>query len=624
MYRSLKLYSVWLIAIFIFCFATFANGQRKGYWQQKADYIIDIDFDTKKHQYKGTQKLLYTNNSADTLLTVYYHLYYNAFQPNSMMDSKSRHIKDPDPRVKDRIFNLKSDEIGYQKVNSIRLNGSPQAYSVEGTILKVKLNSAILPGSTVLLEMDFEAQVPLQIRRAGRNNEEGIDYSMAQWYPKICQYDDMGWHANPYIGREFYPVWGNYEVFINIDSRYILAGTGDVVNASEVGYGYSDNDPPKRPAKLKWHFRAQNVHDFVWAADPDYVHEKYMAHDGTLLRFFYQPGEKTTENWKLLPEKMDEALRFMNMRYGKYPYHVYAFIQGGDGGMEYPMATLITGERPLNSLVGVSIHEMVHSWYQGVLASNEALYPWMDEGFTSFGTTETLNYLYGKKLLNGKYSENPFAGTIRGFSNFIKSGLEEPLSIHADHYVTNSAYGVASYSKGALTLVQLEYIMGKERFAEALLDYFDKWKFKHPRPIDFIRVMEKTSGMELKWFLDYWLNTTHYIDYAIDSVSLEENEIFISRKTYFPMPLDIIITTENGEQILYYVRESLMMEDKIHDIAHDRLIKGKPWDFTQPEYKIQLDQNIKVKSVQIDPSGRLADVNKENNIWPVVSQVVPE
>lgn len=604
-----------LSSLCVLLLITTVQAQRAGYWQQRADYIMDIDFDAKKNQYQGKQKLLYTNNSPDTLRRLYYHLFYNAFQPNSIMDTKSRYIKDPDSRVRDRIYHLKEDEIGYQKINVFLMNGSPQPFEVEGTILKVTLIEPIPPATTVLLEMDFEAQVPLQIRRAGRNNDEGIEYSMAQWYPKICQYDEMGWHANPYVGREFYPVWGNYEVFINIDSKYILAGTGDVINGGEVGYGYSDREPQKRPKKLKWHFRARNVHDFVWAADPDYKHEKYTAYDGTLFRFFYQPGEKTTENWKLLPEIMDEALRFMNQRYGKYPYHVYAFIQGGDGGMEYPMATLITGHRPLNSLVGVSVHEMMHSWYQGILATNEALYPWMDEGFTSFATTETMNYLYGKEVLKGKYEQNPFLGTIKGFSNFVKSGLEEPLSVHADHFVSNTAYGVAAYTKGALTLVQLEYIMGKEVFAKALLDYFDTWKFKHPKPYDFLRVMEKHSGMELKWFMNYWVNTTHYIDYAIDSVSIETNEIYLSRKTPFPMPLDIVITLASGERILYYVRESMMMEDKKPDIVHDKLIKGRSWDFTQPSYRLQLDKGLKIKEIAIDPSGRLADVNPDDNVW---------
>ncbi|NJK82881.1 MAG: M1 family metallopeptidase [Saprospiraceae bacterium] len=156
--------------------------------------------------------------------------------------------------------------------------------------------------------------------------------------------------------------------------------------------------------KLTWHFLAPNVHDFMWAADRDYTHTKYIAKDGTLLRFFYQENERTKAPWEALPAIMSEALEFLNTNYGKYPYKVYSFVQGGDGGMEYPMATLITGERGLASLVGVSVHEMVHSWYQMVLGSNESLYAWMDEGFTTYASAETMNHLRAKRLIPGSQS----------------------------------------------------------------------------------------------------------------------------------------------------------------------------------------------------------------------------
>ena len=162
---------------------------------------MDIDFDVSNHQFTGTQKLNYYNNSPDTLGEVFYHLYFNAFQPNSMMDVRSRTILDPDPRVADRISKLSEEEIGYQRVIKLRMDGKPVDYEVVGTILEVDLPEPILPGSKVVFDMAFEAQVPLQIRRSGRDNKEGIDYSMTQWYPKMCEYDYQGWHANPYVGR---------------------------------------------------------------------------------------------------------------------------------------------------------------------------------------------------------------------------------------------------------------------------------------------------------------------------------------------------------------------------------------------------------------------------------------
>jgi hypothetical protein len=600
------------IAVLLGFFAISSFAQRD-YWHQTADYKMDIDFDVKKHRYSGKQNVWYTNHSPDTLHRVFYHLYLNAFQPNSMMDKKSRTIKDPDSRVKDRIFFLTDDEIGYLKVKKLFLDGVPCTYSENETILVVDLPKPIIPGQSVNLDLEFEAQVPLQIRRTGRHNEEGVEYSMAQWYPKLCQYDYLGWHANPYIGREFYGHWGDFEVNISIDSRYILAGSGVLTNAEEIGYGYSDYEPKKRAKKQTWNFKAERVHDFVWAADPKYVHETYTAHDGTIFRMFYIPGEKTTENWKLLPGIMDEALRFMNGRYGKYPYPVYSFIQGGDGGMEYPMATLITGHRPLISLVGVSIHEFMHSWYHGVLATNETLYPWMDEGFTTYGSNETMNHLRQMKLIPGLVRDNPNRQNVMGYINLRKSGFQEPLSTHADHYITNYGYGAASYTMGALYLMQLDYIMGSKSFNRALLRYFDDWGFKHPTPNDFIRVMEKESGMQLRWFSDHWINSTRAIDYGIDS--LFDKTLIIANHSDFAMPLDVLITHEDGRKFLFYIPQSLTFGNKEADLMVDQYVPCEPWFWTHPQYELKLPFHTdKIALIEIDPSGRMADVNPDDNV----------
>lgn len=603
------------LLLFTISFLSSMHAYAQCYWQQKADYIMDIDFDTDDHRYTGKQTITYTNNSPDTLHHLFYHLYLNAFQPGSEMDERAKNIVDPDPRIGRRIEKLDDKEIGYEKVKSLTVNGAPLDYSVEGTILEVALkDKIILPGQTVVLAMTFEAQVPLQIRRTGRKNKEGIDYSMAQWYPKLCEYDHMGWHANPYIAREFYGIWGNFDVKINIDSKYILAATGVLQNADEIGYGYSDVKIKKREDKTQWHFVANNVHDFVWAADRDYTHTKLIADDGTQLHFFFQENDKTKENWAKLPEIMSKALNWMNKRYGKYPYPTYSFIQGGDGGMEYPMATLITGERNLMSLVGVCVHEWMHSWYQNVIATNEALYPWMDEGFTSFGSSETMDYLIEEKLLAGKHDENPLQETIQGYAEFALSGAAEALSNHADHYVTNSAYGVGSYTKGQLCLVQLEYIMGKKLFAEALLKYFEQWKFKHPHPNDFFRVMEKTADMELDWFKEYWVNTTHTTDYAIDTVI--GNELTIKRIGEIPMPLDVLVTFKNGKTMLYYIPLVLMRGQKSPEIKSDDFVQLPDWPWAAVEYKIKLNQKQdKIAKIDINPSRRMVDVVASNNVW---------
>lgn len=604
------------IFITIACLMTFSLVAQPDRWQQRAEYGMEIDFDVEKHQYKGMQTLKYYNNSPDTLDRVFYHLYFNAFQPNSMMDVRSRTIADPDYRVGGRISKLGPDEIGYIKVKSLKQDGQAVQFETVGTILEVELTEPILPNSTATFVMDFDAQVPLQIRRSGRNNREGIDYSMAQWYPKMCEYDYQGWHANPYIGREFYGIWGDFDVKISIDKSYVVAASGYIQNPQEVGYGYeAEGMEVKKPAgeKLTWHFFAPNVHDFLWAADPDYTHTKYPAKDGTMLHFFYQKNENTEENWAALPAIMSEALAFINENFGQYPYKRYSFIQGGDGGMEYPMATLITGERRLPSLVGVSVHELMHSWYQMVLGSNESLYPWMDEGFTTYASNETMNYLRSKGLISGEAVENPQAGGMGGYVRLAQSGIEEPMTTHSDHYNRNGAYGAAAYTKGGVMLAQLKYILGEETFKRALLRYYNTWKFKHPNANDFIRVMEKESGLELDWYKEYFVFSTKSIDYAVGSIDIEDGKstITLERIGLMPMPLDVLVTYEDGSKTLVNIPLRIMRGAKQETFEDGTYITAEDWAWTHPEYKLELDGVV--TSVQIDPFRGMADVNEENN-----------
>ncbi len=602
----------WQIIVLSFCISAIGLNAQPERWQQRAAYKMDIDFDVRKHQFKGKQELKYYNNSPDTLDRVFYHLYFNAFQPNSMMDVRSRLLPDSDPRVAARISKLNAEEVGYLKVNSLTQDGQTVAFEEVETILEVQLNQPILPHSTATFIMEFDGQVPIQIRRSGRNSAEGIDYSMAQWYPKMCEYDYQGWHANPYIAREFYGVWGDFDVKISIDKNYVVAASGYIQNPEQVGYNYEEKGITVRKPqgeKLTWHFIAPNVHDFMWAADRDYVHTKYPAKDGTLLRFFYQENERTKEPWEALPAIMSEALEFLNANYGKYPYKVYSFVQGGDGGMEYPMATLITGERNLTSLVGVAVHELVHSWYQMVLGSNESLYAWMDEGFTTYASAETMNHLRAKGLIPGSPVANPQASNYDGYIRFAASGYEEPLSIHSDHFNTNSAYGVAAYTKGGVLLGQLKYIMGEPAFKNALLRYYDTWKFKHPNANDFIRVMEKESGLELDWYKEYFVYTTHTIDYAIDSLGTDQ--IYLSRKGVMPMPVDVLVTYENGSKELFTIPLCLMRGTKKEVLQGIKFTAAPRWYWTNPTYKLKV--NGKIVNAQIDPFRGMADSNVNNN-----------
>ena len=580
-------------------------------WQQEADYTMEITMNVENHQFTGTQTLKYTNNSPDQLDRVFYHLFLNAFQPNSMMDVRSRNIEDPDRRVRDRISKLTPEEIGMLEPTSLKQNGQEVKYEVVGTILEVELNEPLAPGSVTTFDMTFKGQAPVQIRRTGRDNKEGIDYSMPQAYPKMVEYDYMGWHANPYVAREFYGVWGDYDVKITIDKDYVVAASGLIQNGNEVGYGYEDEGVKvKRKGKtLTYHFKAENVHDFMWAADRDYVHKKIQVPNGPEMHYFYQEDSITTKSWPELIEVSPKFVTFMNERFGKYPYPVFYVIQGGDGGMEYAMSTLVTGNRSVRSLVGVTIHEMFHSWYQGVLGSNESLHAWMDEGFTSYGSAITGAYLRGEEA-------SPLQRSFKGYYSLVESGKQEPLTTQSDHYHTNRAYGTGAYTMGSLVPEMLGYVMGDETFEKAFRTYFNTWKFKHPNPNDFKRIMEKESGMELDWFFNDWIETTKTLDYSVESVEEQDDQTLVTlgNNGQRQMPVEVIVTLKNGDKQLYYFPLRSMRKDKTE--FGEQLVYSEDWPWTHPEKTFVIDANIsEIQSVEVDPSKRMGDVKQDNDFW---------
>ncbi|MEQ6121039.1 M1 family metallopeptidase [Reichenbachiella sp. MALMAid0571] len=589
-----------------------------GRWQQRVEYVMDIDMDVETNRFTGSQRLKYFNNSPDTLFNVYYHLYFNAFQPGSMMDVRSRTIEDPDKRVGDRIFNLKENEQGWHKVISLKQEEKPLKYEVSGTVLEVQLAHPILPNQTAFFEMTFESQVPLQVRRSGRDNKEGIRYSMSQWFPKMAEYDRTGWHTDPYVAREFYSPWGKYNVNISIDKKYVVAATGILQNPKEIGHGYDKpNSKGKsgKNGKLTWQFEANNVHDFVWAADPDYVHDIVKSKTGSTVHFFYQK-DTLKENWKDLPKYVSRAFTFLNEKFGEYPYSDYSIIQGGDGAMEYPMATLVTGHRKLSSLTGSSVHEICHNWFPMMLATNEGELPWIDEGFASFAAKLTMSHFPKKE---DEKDDFVFKSLYKSYFDLIKSGKDEPLTTHADHFATNKGYVSSSYSKGAVTFNQLGYVIGDEVLFRAFRRLFKDWKFQHPDKEDIIRVFEKESGLTLDWYFDEWINTTNTIDYGLKSIAggKDKTTVLLERKGEMAMPLELTITLKDGSEKLYYIALQTMRGDKYFD---QEVTKLTDWAWVNPLYEFDLPFSLSaIDSIEIDASQGLADIDRTNNVYPFTS-----
>jgi hypothetical protein len=621
-----------LIALFLFS-VNIATAQADR-WQQHINYNIKAVLDVNTNIIKGTEEIVYTNNSTDTLRKVYFHLYWNAFQPNSSMDVRSRELgkntmtnrrgdvmKDWDARVTDRIQKLTPTEIGYQRVSAITINGKAQKLIEHETILEVQLTNPIAPKNSAKLSLVFESQVPKQIRRTGRDNAEGVRYSMSQWYPKMVEYDYQGWNTNPYIAREFHGVWGNFDVSLQLDKNYTVAATGVLQNPNAVANAQG----------LKtWNFKGNNIHDFVWAADDQFKHLSKLVRKGLTIHVYYKEKDaKSDSAWANILYAAEKVLPYIEKNFGAYPYPQYSFIQGGDGGMEYAMATLIKGPS-----LGTVFHEWMHNWYQQVLGSNESLFAWMDEGFATFAESKVSRWYDANAAAQSPFISEKAkaqvlasvekakldlpltqAGSYAGYMALAKSGLEEPASTHADHFNTNYAYSNAAYSKGATLLGILGYVIGDSVRDAVLLNYYNTWKFKHPNANDFFRVAEKTSGLQLQWLKEYWMNSTKTIDYGLNDIQAGNNTAIISiqRLGKLPMPIEVLITYKDGTSELHYMPLDLMLGGKASEGPVNQIVHPA-WQWVAPTYTFETSKPLSaLKSIEIDPSYRMPDLNRSNN-----------
>lgn len=625
----MKYYS-WVLATFLT--SALLQAQSNGYWQQQVDYKMNVVMDVAHYRYQGHQELVYTNHSPDTLKRVFYHLYNNAFQPGSEMDARLQAIADPDRRMvkkvkvdgkevkQSRIAQLKPDEIGYLKITNFKQDGVDAVAKEVGTILEVTLAQPLLPNSSTVLSLDFDGQVPVQIRRSGRNNVEGVEFSMAQWYPKMAEFDFEGWHADPYIAREFHGVWGNFDVQITIDKDYVLCGSGVLVNKNEIGKGYQDAgvtvNYPKKTKTLTWHFNAQNVHDFTWAADKNYLHDIQQVPGGATLHFLYKNNPKIIDNWKKAELETVKLMQFYNQTIGQYPYDQYSVIQGGDGGMEYAMCTLILGEGTYDGLIGVIAHEMAHSWFQHVLASNESKHSWMDEGFTSFLEDLGMNEIAEKK------AANPHAGSYDSYYFMVNSGKEQSQSTHSDRYDYNQVYSINAYSKGDIFLSQLGYLIGRDNLMKTLKRYYTDFKFKHPTPNDIKRTAERVSGANLDWYLTDWTQTTNTIDYGIKTIesatdNIPRTGVTLERIGRMPMPLDILVEYTDGSRESFYIPLRMMSFVKENPDQSVKRTVLSDWAWAYPTYFFEIPKaKAEIKKIILDPSGLMADVKRDNNQFP--------
>jgi hypothetical protein len=607
----------------IFCVYLAANAQSR-YWQQQVKYVMDVSVNVKANTIKGKQAITYTNNSPDTLHRIFIHLFWNAFKHNSMMDVQSRvadnlllgtdvhgnKVYDADNHFKKKVADLAPGEEGYCNVIKFEYEGREQKTKLHETILEVDLDKEIIPGATVTFNTQFQAGIPKLSRRSGRDSDEGVRYSIGQWYPKISEYDNEGWHADDYTSREFYGVWGDYDVNITIDKEYKLGATGILRNASSIGWGYDKEGSVLKPVsgiERTWMFSAKNVHDFVWSADPEYVHMTRQAANGPLFHFIFKNDATSLEKWKATADTFVMVYPYMAKTFGPYPYPAYSFLQGGGGGTEYPMATLIK-----DAAFPTALHEFCHSWYQSMMGTNENLYPWMDEGFSNYAEARVFAWLHKKNFFEG-------AEEYGVYFNVARSRYDEPMSTPANFYNTNLSYNVNAYYKGSIFLRQLGYIVGEAAMDKILMEYYRLWKFKHPTPNDFVKVAEEVSQVQLQWYKQFMLYTIKTVDYSIDSLWEEGgvSKIRLRNKGDMPMPIDLALKFKDGSSEMHYVPLSLMYGSKPVENTIARM-DHEAWRWVDPTYVITFRKKLAdLRSVEIDPTNRLADVDGRNNLLEI-------
>lgn len=550
------------------------------YWQQFVHYTMDVTLIPIEHALIGEEKIVYTNNSPDTLYKFYLHLYPNAFRSNET-------IKAREARREYRKLLENPDDAGYLDIESFRILSSDStqkpvtAFQVNDTILEASLPEPLPPGGELTVELSFYLKVRKFQERAGYR---GFQYDFAQWYPKVCVYDESGWNAAPFhLTGEFYGEFGAFDVTINVPYEYVVGATGVVV-AGDPGWERVRVDTAlsqkeweeafkkiqktvaedSRDGKIRTvTFHAENVHDFAWVTSPDFLYER-GEWEGIPIHVLYRSYVKN--RWSKTAAKHGaRALAWLSEKFGRYPYPQLTIAHGLlSGGMEYPM--LVMNARESEGLV---LHEVGHIYFYGILANNEWKEAWLDEGFTTFQTRWYMETRYGKwgldreaELERANWLQRRRPRLTRREENrnqllaYLTSGHNEPMSRAAHDFNESISYRRNAYDKGSFFYDMLKYVVGDSTFEKICREYFERWAFKHVNEARFRQVCEEVSGQKLDWFFKQWLHDSVTVDYALGAVTKKKTpegwttRVEILRKDRGIMPVEVLLITQSGDSVV--------------------------------------------------------------------------
>jgi hypothetical protein len=598
------------------------------YWQQRADYVIKAALDTTHRRLTGQVTIRYTNNSPDTLTRVWMQLDQNLFRKGSV----GSYLNAEDTRFAAAGFD------GGFEIGSItqamapgprpgrgRLAPSkPVAVRtrVDDTMMEVELAWPLAPGSVTLLDLTYAFNIP--DHGADRMGRDGALYEMAQWYPRMCVYDDInGWNTLQYLGQgEFHLEFGDFEYEVTLPAGYIVAGTGVLQNPLEVltaaqrarlaAAVRSDSITPiiteselrsgaARPRKdgtLTWRFKARNVRDVAWAASPEYLWDA-SGWQGILAQAYYRPSAK--ETWKDAADMSRYSIAEYSTRWHRYPYPQISAVEGPVSGMEYPMVAMESDDGSKEALYAVITHEIGHMWYPMMVGSDERRYAWMDEGFNTF-----INIFSEEGYFKRDDSRRRRAEGLFALMN-DQAPTAQPIMTHANRYRTEGNLGSLAYIKPAIGLYVLRMkILGPEVFDRAFREYTRRWAFKHPEPADFFRTMEDVTGKDLDWFWRGWFFTTAALDQAVESVTQKpgrdgktEVQVVIRNAGQQVMPVELQLTFSDGTTALYTFPVEI-------------------W-YKGDSYTATIETDKPVTAATVNPDGQFPDLVPRNNGWKGVS-----
>jgi hypothetical protein len=589
------------------------------YWQNQADYNLEVTLNDQDNTLSGNVLLTYTNNSPETLSFIWMYLEQNRFTENSRGSlttpiGGNRYNGDIDGGFE--ISNLEA------KVNA----GSSSKYIISDTRMQVFFNSPIpANGGKATVSMDFKFKIPVKgMDRTGRLDvKDGTIYSIAQWYPRVAVFDDIeGWNTEPYLDAgEFYLEYGNFDYKITAPYNHIVVGSGVLQNPEQVlsktlqermdRASKSDSTifilkpeeledmslRAKQNGMLTWHFKMENTRDVAFASSKAFIWDAARINlpggKKAMAQSVYSRESAGLKAWGRSTEYTKASIENYSSKWFEYPYQNAVNVASSVGGMEYPGMSFCSWKDTGKSLWGVTDHEFGHNWFPMIVGSNERKFAWMDEGFNTF-----INYYSSLEFNKGEYSS--ILNETRQFNGWFTSNTREGINTYPD--VTNlQNLTMTAYYKPAIGLLLLrEYILGPERFDNAFKSYIKTWAYKHPQPTDFFNHIENVAGENLAWFWKGWFYGTGNIDLAIDNVREVGGNyiVFLSNNGDIPMPVEMEVTYKDGST------ERLRLPVEIWQ-------RGDSWN-----HLIKTEKEI--KSVELDPDKILPDVNLSNDSWPVI------